>query len=243
MPVKRKISIDWSKYILEFLSIFIGVSLAFALNKWNEDNKIIHSENKTLIEIKNGLKIDLIDLKLNKIGHQEGIKSINYFRTYFFDSMSEISSEKPDSYSLNKAYIQLFRDYIAIQNTSAYESLKSKGFEVISNDSLRLEIIDLYDFNYPIIQKLEEQYAEMQFHQSYFSTVNSILAKNYVFDEMGNLIQIKVDENITLSERNQILYILYKIEMNRMYLLKYYKEVETEISELIKFIENELEES
>ncbi len=243
MGSKQNKSIDWSKYLLEFLSIFIGVSLAFALNKWNEDNKIIHSENKTLIEIKNGLKSDLVDLKGNMLGHQNGIEGINYFRKYFFTTVNQVENEKIDSDSLNKAYMLLFRDFIAIQNTSAYESLKSKGFEIISNDSLRLAIINLYDFNYSIIQKLEEQYAEMQFHQSYFNTVNAILAKNYVFDSLGNLIQIKVDENISLSDRNQIVYILNKIELNRMYILNYYKEVETKIKDLIQFIEIELDKS
>ena len=36
--------------------------------------------------------------------------------------------------------------------TSAYESLKSKGLDILSNDSLRIDLSNLYDFEYPRIQ-------------------------------------------------------------------------------------------
>ena len=35
--------------------------------------------------------------------------------------------------------------------TSAYESLKSKGLDIISDDSLRIDLSNLYDFVYPSI--------------------------------------------------------------------------------------------
>jgi hypothetical protein len=52
-----------------------------------------------------------------------------------------------DKDSLPIFYHFLTRDFITIQNTSGYQTLKSKGLETIKNDSLRRNIIDLYEVN------------------------------------------------------------------------------------------------
>ncbi|WP_417612232.1 hypothetical protein [Owenweeksia hongkongensis] len=49
---------SWRKNGFEFLSIFIAVVSAFALNNWNENRRDAHSENKILMEIYNGLEKD-----------------------------------------------------------------------------------------------------------------------------------------------------------------------------------------
>ena len=49
----------WSNYLFEIVSVFIGVTLAFGLSKWNENRRDYQSERKILIEIRNGLKLDL----------------------------------------------------------------------------------------------------------------------------------------------------------------------------------------
>ena len=64
----EKNKIYWRKYLLELLSVFIGVSLAFALNKWNEDRRDKKTETKILIEIRNGLHLDLEDIKRKDFG-------------------------------------------------------------------------------------------------------------------------------------------------------------------------------
>lgn len=71
---------NWKKYTLEFLSIFIAVISAFALNNWNDNRKDRESEQKFLIEISNGLTKDLEDVKSNKYGHEIGIKSVDFFK-------------------------------------------------------------------------------------------------------------------------------------------------------------------
>jgi heme O synthase-like polyprenyltransferase len=46
------------KYAFEFLSIFIAVIAAFALNNWNDNRKDRIAESKILTEISNGLELD-----------------------------------------------------------------------------------------------------------------------------------------------------------------------------------------
>ena len=99
--------IYWRKYLIEFMSVFIGVTLAFTLNKCNEDRKEDNSEFNTLLEIRNGLNLDLKDLRENKGGHQLGIYACSYFRDFLND--------KPvnrDSLAFN--YFYLMRNFISM---------------------------------------------------------------------------------------------------------------------------------
>ena len=51
----------WKKHGFEFLSIFIAVISAFALNNWNDNRNADKSESKILIEIaKNYLNFEII---------------------------------------------------------------------------------------------------------------------------------------------------------------------------------------
>ena len=54
------------RYFFEFLSVFIAVIAAFGLNNWSEYRRDTIAEEKILIEIRNGLKSDLEELKINK---------------------------------------------------------------------------------------------------------------------------------------------------------------------------------
>ena len=68
-------NLNWKKYALEFISIFIAVVSAFAINNWNDNRNNIISEQKILIEIKNGIEIDIQDFNGNIIGAQTEFKS------------------------------------------------------------------------------------------------------------------------------------------------------------------------
>jgi hypothetical protein len=61
----------------------------------------------------------------------------------------DLIKNKPISQdSIEIFYISLFRDYTPLINRSGYESLKESGLKTITNDSLRLQIITLYDYYY-----------------------------------------------------------------------------------------------
>lgn len=224
---------DWRKYGFEFLSIFIAVISAFALNNWNENRKDAHSENKILIEISNGLKKDLDDIKLNVRGHKAGIAACNYFKNAFL-------GENIEADSLMFYYIHLTRDYISIQNTAGYETLKSKGLELVQNDSLRLNIISIYEYDYSILKEFEENYYEMQFQKNYYKEINAALAPYFKFDNNGNIAGFNQPLNIQENEKNKLLLYLWKISYNRNFILLYYSTIEKKIEKAIENINFEI---
>jgi hypothetical protein len=224
---------NWRKYTFEFFSIFIAVITAFALNNWNDNRKADKSENKILIEISNGLEKDIEDIRQNILGHKRGLNACYYFRNV-------LAGKKVNSDSLMIHYSALTRDFISIQNTAGYETLKSRGLELIENDSLRLEIITLYEYNYNILRKLEEEYMEMQFQENYFVEINRSLAPNFQFDANKKITGIDLPLKIPVDEEKTILLYLWKIKGNRVYILDYYSDIEKRVTEVQKQISKEI---
>ncbi len=229
----RKERWGWRGYLLEFLSFVVGVSLAFALNNWNDNRKDRKSESKILTEIRNGLRLDLTDIQQNVQGHKMGLRACNVYQ-----KLAQGDTVSLDSFPVFN--FTLLRDFISIQNKSGYESLKSKGLEIIQNDSLRFEIITVYDYYDQILEKLEEDYSEMQFNANYFAPLNALLHPYYIFDDNGNLTGIEQPLPLSETQRKEMLSYLYRIEGNRTFILNYYGVLETKVEELIGKIEGEL---
>lgn len=224
---------SWKSYLLEFLSVFFAVIFAFALNNWNENQKDKNSEEKILTEISNGLKKDLVDLQANLTGHQYGIQTCDYWRNV-------IHNKPYNADSLLFRFMTLTRDYISLQNRSGYEALKSNGLEIITNDSLRFNIISLYEYDFWLAYKLEEEYSENQFHQSYFNDINRILSPYLIFDEAGKLSGIESPVKLNTTDDKFLQTILVKIEENRKYFLRLYAGVTLKTQKLIEDIDKEL---
>jgi hypothetical protein len=229
-----KKSENWTKYLIEFSSVFVAVVFAFALNNWNDNRKENIAETKILNEISNGLTKDLDDIKLNVLGHKEGINACKFWRNVV--NNNDFSQD-----SLTMHYSNLTRDFISIQNMAGYETLKSRGLELIKNDSLRLEIISLYEYDYQSLMKFEESYGEMQFQNSYYRELNRIISPYFEFDSNGNISSIESPIILTKTDKNTFLSYLLKIEMNRMFILFYYNEIEKKTTGLIQHITRELD--
>ncbi|MEM6828992.1 MAG: hypothetical protein AAF551_00655, partial [Bacteroidota bacterium] len=138
MKIKPKKG-NWRKYTFEFLSIFVAVISAFGLNNWNDRRNSRDSEQKLLYEIRNSIKVDLKDFNNNIYGNKLSLRANELFRAF-------IQGQEIPQDSIGFFYTRLFRDYIPIINRSAYESYKANNIKIITNDSLRLQIISLYDY-------------------------------------------------------------------------------------------------
>ena len=147
------------KYILyaigEIALVVIGILIALQINNWNEWKKARAREVTLLIELKSNLQTNSERLK-------EGIE-LEY--TYYNSAkiiVNHLDRGLPYNDSLNVHFqlSQLSHDIVLV--SSAYEAIKSIGFDVISNDSLRSSLIDLFDANYiPMItytKGLEDQF-------------------------------------------------------------------------------------
>ncbi|MCV9389058.1 hypothetical protein [Reichenbachiella ulvae] len=227
-------STNWKKYAIEFLSVFVAVISAFALSNWNDNRNSEHSELKILTEIKNGIGFDLKDFNSNVGGHKLSLRAIDVFRDL-------IIGDTVNQDSIGLYYTTLFRDYTPVINRSGYESLKEAGLKTISNDSLRFEIISLYDYYYGIIEILDKVF-EMQSFENYFAAVNELLHPYMEFNEAGELILITNPEALTESEKKEILSYLWRLENNRKMKLSRYKLILSEMEKVKERVEDEIRE-
>lgn len=228
-----KHGVNWKRYLLEFLSIFFAVILAFALNNWNDNRKIKNAETNILKEISNGLELDATDVDLNIKGHQFGLSAVAYFRKL-------LKGEPIDVDSITAYRRMLVRDFISIQNTSGYESLKSQGLDVIQSDELRVEIIKLYEYNYSLIEKIEEKYAAQQFFVAYGNQFDNAISPYLEFNTSGTIKSLDTPVVVSEEEFNKLMLDLLSIEGERKFTLKFYEQIAQQIAKTKDLIEKEL---
>ncbi len=224
---------NWKKYAFEFLSIFIAVITAFALNNWNDNRQLKLSEEKILKEIKNGISLDLQDFKGNRSGYHQSLRANKVFRDL-------INGASVPQDSMAFYYTMLFRDFVPIINLSGYESLKAGGLKTVRKDSLRFEIITLYDFYYSILDKIEYEIDEMKSYGNYFHKINGILYPYMEFDASGELAAFKQPVTISDTQKNELLSYLWRLEINRNYKIQRYTLIETKMLHLETYLEEEL---
>lgn len=225
----RTVPKSFKSYLFEFLSILIAVLSAFALNNWNEGRKARLAEEKILAEVYQGLQKDLVDMEENMRGHDIGKRSVVFFREL-------LDGDEPSQDSLLIFHISVLRDFVSVQNTSGYEVLKSKGFEIVRDDSLRMDLISLYEYDYSILRKLEEEYAEMMYHRNYSDDFNRILAPYMEFSEKGRPLRINSLHDLSKADRNLLHLMLFKVEMNRSFILIFYRQSHQKVEKLIERI-------
>jgi hypothetical protein len=222
------------KYAIgEIALVVIGIIIALQLNTWKENSKISQIEKSILIEITNGLHKDLLDINHNVKGHFDGIEACNYWNKLIYN-------QPVDADSIASKYTRLLRCFISIQNTSSYESLKSRGLELISNDSLRLEIISLYEEDYQAIKKIEEDYQEAQYYNNFFNKINTLIHSNLIFNTEGDLASIQVPLNFDSKMKNEMQSYLWKIKINRQFAVRMYDNITLKIESLIQKINLEI---
>ena len=221
------------KYFAEFALIFISVILAFALTEWSNNQGKKVSQEKILLEISNGLKSDSYDAISNAEAHKSGVNACKFWR-------KAILQEKVDNDSVALNYFLLTRTLISVQNNTAYETLKTKGLETIDNDSLRQNIIHLYEFDYEVMRKFEEDYHENQFFDNYFLEINKKVAPHLKFDNAGNIVGLSSQIKLNNDEKNILLSYLWKIQLSRNERMIASKSLAEKINKLQKKINIEL---
>ncbi len=149
--------IDPLQVLVEVAVITIGIVLAYQLNEMRDANKTKDSERKILQEIKSNLELDLIDLQGNIDAHQNALVLVDSIKNWKTDYQ----------YQIGGMFFDIFRDYLFLPQTSAFETLTSKGVDLITDDNIRIKTQRLYDFYYTILIKYESEYTANQLFDDY----------------------------------------------------------------------------
>ena len=123
----------------EILLVMIGILLALQVNNWNEERKLGKQESMILTEMNKNLKLDLTHFETQ----QEAIKSRLVKVDHLYNSL--INGDLEYSDSLHAYFGAVYGVENIDLNTANYDDLKSRGFDLITDDSLRFEINQFYE--------------------------------------------------------------------------------------------------
>ena len=157
------------------LLITSSVLLAFAINSWNEQRKEEVRELEILRSLAGAIESDLADMWINAEDYRESAMSFRYIRQV-------IQSGTYDPDTLNEYLSNVVNPSFFISNPGAFETLKSRGLELISDDSLREMISGYYHFSHQVIFKFEEHYL-----QNVYFFIRPFVLNNFDFSQAGAL--------------------------------------------------------
>jgi hypothetical protein len=123
----------------EIILVVIGILIALQINNWNEKQKLKSQEIETLQNFSKIIRIDLERLDHAMAVNYRVKKSMNFLINY-------LSKDLPYSDSLKYHFGNTNIQWLMEINSSVFETLKSKDLNLISNDSLRQDIINLYSW-------------------------------------------------------------------------------------------------
>ena len=139
------------KYILyaigEIALVVIGILIALQINNWNEWRKDREKEKAHLEEIAVTAKTNIVALerRIQSINRHapSGVLVHTYLKTR--DSSTEISPEDWHWALMGLGDLTL--------STSGYESLKSQGFDLLTNPKLKAQVVNLFENVYPKLKR------------------------------------------------------------------------------------------
>ena len=221
----------FSKYLIyaigEIILVVIGILIALSINTWNENKKNKIKEIKSLTELRKDLVQNLNDINGNISNLQICKNSNNTILNHFENKIAYNDS-------LNYHFSMLYPFISFTANQTTYETLKQNGIVLISNDSLRSSISDLYSNRFKAYQTFENTYLV----NHYLDYIKPMFISEFVSYEFGVSAQPKnYDQFILNSEYKQVLNFTVDFCNN---FISFQSGLRTEVLDVINMIDIEI---
>lgn len=209
----------------EILLVVIGIMIAVSLNNWNDNRKAIVQEQKSLRELQSALRADLTDIQFNINWHESAKTSCNV--------LLKVYEEKPPYHdSLGNHFGHMARFSQFLPELGTYESIKSNGIGLISNDSLRIKISHYYE------NEIKYALGNEEINRSLLPFDFELYRKYFYVKEIVNY-AVPIDYDALLQDETFRSY-LYSTRAFRSLEEEMFRELEKTCQNLIDRIEEEL---
>lgn len=216
----------FSKYLLyaigEIVLVMVGILLALQVNNWNEYRKERIEGDKILLEINRNLEIEIRTIKQRIILMQNAENKIERLLTLIEQDSAIMGNEIDSLFGVIPPF------YMFDLNMTPFQELNSNGINIISDDSLKLELIMVYDvmhrrfgtYNH-IAEKVSDelvQYYLKNFNNMSFITRKESATPNNITEVINDSYFVNIVERKLNTLSRQIRY--YIIAEERMKELK-----------------------
>ena len=231
---------EWYKYLFEIVGIILGILIAYNLDEWSGARINKKKEIQILKEFKRGLSGDLAEMHGYISAHEYSILSGKVILNVIKDNLPY-----HDSLDVYFAHTHTFSTFTG--NVSPIEQLKNTDLAIVSNDTLRLKIMGMYDEVYNRIRKVEvaitRDYEQLRdFDRLYFEAydVDQIsTSKSMPRPPWGTMRPIRFTELKTNPEYAALL--RARISNQTGLLRIHYYPAEKELNNLLNQIDREIE--
>ncbi len=148
----RLSKVNWKYVFGELLLIVFGILIALYISNFNEARKLKIFERNIVAEIEKSLTSDFEFHIENRIERGNQIMSSAEFVLNYLDGEMEYH-DSLETHFWRMNWIMIFEP-----QTIPFERLKAKGIEILSDEEVRLKLLELYDFTYPSISYFTEDY-------------------------------------------------------------------------------------
>jgi sensor domain CHASE-containing protein len=223
----------FSKYLLyaigEIILVVIGILIALQINNWNEHRKLQKEEVQFLLEMRSNLEVTLNNFKNDTLYNLSTIGEFEKIERY-------ITEDLPYNNELDKSFSRLRNWASPYPIYTAYSTLKTKGLDIISNESLRSKIVNMYENELTILStdydKGEWGLMQMVVAPFYSQHIGTYIENSMTFGRPNDFESLKQND----AFKN----ILGMVISIRYQGLRYYKQTMIAIEGLIASIDTEL---
>ncbi|KAA3617015.1 MAG: hypothetical protein D8M58_04540 [Calditrichaeota bacterium] len=144
----------------EILLVVIGILIALQINNWNQEQIRRTKEIEILKAFDKQLKDDLKEFEESLAMHKNSKSSMNII-------LNHLQNDLPNNDSLKYHFFATTNVWLTSGlNNGVFETLKSIGLDLISNQELRNDIVIFYDDSDEWIVSFETKYADIVFDAS-----------------------------------------------------------------------------
>jgi len=156
------------KYLIELLVIFVGISASFLVDEYREDIEIDRQVRKSLHSLKTELNSDVKGLKALIVNIDSTDEHFSFILNYSATSLV-------DKIVLDKAWLAVTTPRGGKLNLSVYNAMEASGIIYkIEDDSIRNEILDLYQNGY------EWYHHVIDYDLTHIQKMDNIILKDFV---------------------------------------------------------------
>ena len=239
--MERGKTVKYFKYAIgEILLVVIGILIALQIINWNEERKDRKLEREFLIGLKETLKLDLDrNLRSQKI-NQEALTSMNFL-------IDHLEHNRPYHDSIKYHFGAMSQFQFWDLSESVFESLKTKGLDLISNKNLRDSLALAYGNHNKSIN-----YSGFRYYDNIYNAIFNIFNKRFdkawggadedinVYDDNINAYMEPLDYE-ALKTDQEFLYFLKTLQNLQYYKLRSpLKETQKLLERLLILIDKEL---
>tara|TARA_B110000211_G_C13838572_1_gene446844 strand:+ start:35 stop:712 length:678 start_codon:yes stop_codon:yes gene_type:complete len=209
-----------SNFIREIVIVIIGIFIAFQLNNYSENRKTKNKEIKSLKRL-------MSDLETEK-------KILEHYKNNFNRKSKKLEDiiYNENNKNLDSLYLYVAEEYIHYNFNTEYSSLKFSGnLDIISNDSLRYNLVKYYELGYSYykeISKNHKNFVENDLIE--YLNKNVKIDSSYLYNPLIIKEKLK-DEEFKQYIKSQIMY--YKLN-TRTYKIDMLEKLINDISNNIK---------